>query len=61
MNWELLIVILMAFLGIFTFFDITIFIIKSGPKQSFFSKWFLILGYISMIGLSYWFFNDKTF
>jgi hypothetical protein len=61
MNWSLLIVILMCFFGGFTLLDLLIYMIKSGAKSSMFAKWFWLLGFISMIGLAYWFFNGKTF
>jgi hypothetical protein len=61
MNWNLLFVILMVFFGGFTFMDWFIYTVKSTPKSSMFPRWFWILGFVSMIGIAYWFFNGKTF
>ena len=61
MNWSLLFVILMVFFGGFTFMDWFIYVVKSAPKSAMFPRWFWLLGFVSMIGIAYWFFNGKTF
>lgn len=62
MNYiEKIILAIIFVITILVSFDFIIYVLKSAPKQSYFSKLFWRLGFLSLIILVYWYINNMKF
>lgn len=61
MKIEIIILAILIVLSAITGFDFIVYVLKSAPKSSYFTKRMWIFGFLSTIALVYWYLNGMKF